>query len=52
MDRVFFTNSGAEAVEGAIKAARKYAYLRMAEQTMRLLPWSIPSTDGPWEPFL
>jgi acetylornithine/N-succinyldiaminopimelate aminotransferase len=28
MDRVFFTNSGTEAVEGAIKAARKYAYLR------------------------
>lgn len=28
MDRVFFTNSGAEAMEGAIKAARKYAYLR------------------------
>lgn len=26
MDRVFFTNSGAEAVEGAVKAARKYAY--------------------------
>lgn len=26
MDRVFFTNSGAEAVEGAIKAALKYAY--------------------------
>ncbi len=26
LDRVFFTNSGAEAVEGAIKAARKYAY--------------------------
>ena len=26
MNRVFFTNSGAEAVEGAIKAARKYAY--------------------------
>ena len=26
MDRVFFTNSGAEAVEGAIKTARKYAY--------------------------
>ena len=25
---VFFTNSGAEAVEGAIKAAKKYAYLR------------------------
>jgi len=28
MDRVFFTNSGAEANEGAIKAARKYAYLK------------------------
>ena len=28
MNRVFFTNSGAEAVEGAIKAARKYAYLK------------------------
>ena len=28
MDRVFFTNSGAEAVEGAIKAAIKYAYLK------------------------
>lgn len=28
MDRVFFTNSGAEAVEGAIKAARKYGFLK------------------------
>ena len=28
MDRVFFTNSGAEAIEGAIKAAKKYAYTR------------------------
>ena len=26
MDRVFFTNSGTEAIEGAIKAAKKYAY--------------------------
>lgn len=26
MNRVFFTNSGAEAIEGAIKAARKYAF--------------------------
>ncbi len=26
MDRVFFTNSGGEAVEGCLKAARKYAY--------------------------
>ena len=28
MDRVFFTNSGAESIEGAIKVARKYAYLK------------------------
>lgn len=28
MSKVFFTNSGAEAIEGAIKAARKYAFLR------------------------
>lgn len=28
MERVFFTNSGTEAVEGAVKAAKKYAYLR------------------------
>ncbi len=26
LDRVFFTNSGTEAIEGAIKLARKYAY--------------------------
>jgi acetylornithine/N-succinyldiaminopimelate aminotransferase len=28
MDRIFFTNSGTEAIEGAIKAAKKYAYSR------------------------
>ena len=28
LSKVFFTNSGTEAIEGAIKAARKYAYLR------------------------
>lgn len=28
MDRVFFTNSGAEAIEGAIKSAKKYAYTK------------------------
>ena len=26
MEKVFFTNSGTEAIEGALKAARKYAY--------------------------
>ncbi|MFR8170546.1 MAG: aspartate aminotransferase family protein [Marvinbryantia sp.] len=28
MSKVFFTNSGTEAIEGAIKAARKYAFLK------------------------
>ncbi|MGL5259007.1 MAG: aspartate aminotransferase family protein [Lachnospiraceae bacterium] len=28
LDRVFFTNSGAEAIEGALKAAIKYAFLK------------------------
>ena len=28
LSRVFFTNSGTEAIEGAIKAARKYAWLK------------------------
>ena len=31
MDRVFFTNSGTEAIEGAIKAAKKYAFTRDGE---------------------
>lgn len=28
LSKVFFTNSGTEAIEGAIKVARKYAYLK------------------------
>ena len=28
MDKVFFTNSGTEAIEGALKAAKKYAYIK------------------------
>ena len=28
MSRVFFTNSGTEAIEGALKSAKKYAYIR------------------------
>ena len=28
MKKVFFTNSGAEAIEGALKAAKKYAYIK------------------------
>lgn len=32
MDKVFFTNSGAEAIEGAIKLARKYARVHHPER--------------------
>jgi acetylornithine/N-succinyldiaminopimelate aminotransferase len=31
MEKVFFTNSGTEAIEGAIKVAKKYAYTRDGE---------------------
>ncbi len=37
MDRVFFTNSGAEAIEGALKAARKYAYLKDGRTDQELI---------------
>ncbi len=37
MERVFFTNSGAEAVEGAIKTAMKYAYLKDGRSDHRII---------------
>lgn len=33
MDKVFFTNSGTEAVEGALKTARKYAWTKQSGRT-------------------
>ena len=51
LDRVFFTNSGTEAIEGALKLARAYAYAkrRMAAARGRLASWRwrIPSTGAP-----
>ena len=32
MSKAFFTNSGTEAIEGALKAARKYAYTKYGEK--------------------
>lgn len=32
LDRVFFTNSGTEAIEGALKVARKYAYKKQERE--------------------
>ncbi len=37
MSRVFFTNSGTEAIEGAIKAVRKYAWLKDGRQDHEII---------------
>lgn len=36
-DKVFFCNSGAESNEGAIKAARKYSYLKYGEKRFEII---------------
>ncbi len=45
MDHVFFTNSGTEAIEGAFKAARKYAYRETVPDVMSSLQWRILSME-------
>lgn len=37
MDRVFFTNSGTEAIEGALKAARKYSYSKYGKERYEII---------------
>jgi len=37
MDRVFFTNSGTEAIEGAIKLARKYYYKKTGSNDSQII---------------
>ena len=37
LSKVFFTNSGAEAIEGAIKSARKYAWLKDGKKSVMAL---------------
>ena len=37
MDRVFFTNSGTEAIEGALKAARKYSYNKYGTERYEII---------------
>ena len=46
MDRVFFTNSGTEAIEGALKSARKYAYTKESGRyeiidNAEFFPWTF-----------
>lgn len=63
MDKVFFTNSGAEAIEGALKAAKKYGYLRDGKADHEIIAMvhsfhgrtmgalSVTGTDHYREPF-
>ncbi len=37
MDRVFFTNSGTEAIEGALKAARKYSFSKYGKERYEII---------------
>ena len=37
MDRVFFTNSGTEAIEGALKAARKYSFEKYGQERYEII---------------
>lgn len=37
MDRVFFTNSGTEAIEGALKAARKYSFAKYGKERYEII---------------
>jgi acetylornithine/N-succinyldiaminopimelate aminotransferase len=39
-DRVFFCNSGAEAIEGAIKMARRYHYVKGAPERYRVITFA------------
>ena len=63
MDKVFFTNSGAEAIEGALKTAKKYAYLKRGQGDYEIIAMensfhgrtvgslSVTGTDHYREPF-
>ena len=42
MDKVFFTNSGTEAVEGALKAAKKYAFVRDGHADHEIIAMNHP----------
>ena len=45
---MFFTNSGAEAWEGAIKLVRKYHYTRGNPKRWRIITVTTASTAAPW----
>jgi len=63
MDKVFFTNSGAEAIEGALKTAKKFAYNKKGSDEYEIIAMensfhgrtvgslSVTGTDHYREPF-
>lgn len=48
MEKVFFTNSGTEAIEGALKVARKYSYAKYGENRYEIIAMNIPSMEEVW----
>ena len=49
MDRVFFTNSGTESIEGAIKLAKKYAYLKTGRTDSEIIAMHHSFQAEVWE---
>ena len=46
MEKVFFTNSGTEAIEGALKVARKYSYAKYGEDRYEIVAMALcPSPE-------
>ena len=50
-DKVFFSNSGAEANEAAIKLARKYSRDTFGPGRFHIISMKDPFTAGPWPSF-
>ena len=48
MDRVFFTNSGTEAIEGAVKLAKKYYYVKNGKADAEIIAMQ---TFIPWKKY-
>lgn len=48
LKRVFFTNSGTEAIEARSKWLENMPLRKTEQRIMRSLPWNTPSMDGVW----
>ena len=52
LSKVFFTNSGTEAIEGAIKVARKYAYLKDGSNDHEIIAMNHSFYQDPFKPLI